>query len=149
MKEVIGFVVSGFLIGVGTSLVGYAYSKWKKLGTVGVALAAAETYTGKDNFFPDPINKFATIKYRYLGKNYEVLVPYDRSKSVHMLQCQVYTTNENGDPIRSIDFQPGVPILVTPIDLGVQSINVNHEDEDVPNHWYTGDIRPLYLQVPI
>lgn len=85
----------------------------------------------------------AGICYERLGKSYTFFVPYNRKYTAPMLPFIVHLLNEQGDIIRDITQQPGIPYLVTALHLGGASIKITNGENGM-THTYAKDIIPSY-----
>ena len=92
-------------------------------------------------FKPLEKTKSAVILYKHGGKEHKVCVPYDRTKTRHMLRKQVFLVLQN-DKNLIITHKPGVPYLLSAKDMGGSKIIVTkdgktvreYEEDEVPNY---------------
>jgi len=90
------------------------------------------------------IGDCALIRYKYLGSEYEILVPYSRDNVIPMMDLDVEIIYE--DSSRKINFQPGVPILVDNLKLKAKSIRVYNTDIDELKD-YVGEVPYICYEV--
>jgi len=82
------------------------------------------------------------IYYDFLGKEYMLTIPYNRSSSVDMIQYQVDAMYQDGNTL-TITQQSGIPYLVNSKDLGCEKIKAINHETDV-YHEYKNDESPQY-----
>lgn len=87
-------------------------------------------------------NKTIHIYYDYLGKEYLVILPYNKSKLVEMCKYNFIAVYDNNNQVE-ITQQPGVPYLVSSEEIECKEIIVRNNDADV-KYVYKKDKVPRY-----
>ena len=108
------------------------------------------------SFVPFHRQKSAMVMFKDGGKTYNVCIPYDRSKFTSMNRKKVYlikkeiqpeTQSEIGsekDIETDITHKPGIPYLLSAIDLGGDYIIVKKDNQVIKK--YEGDTIPEFLE---
>lgn len=84
----------------------------------------------------------ATLQYHRMSSEYNLLIPYDRSKVAVMTQFRVELLRDNQDPVE-ITQQPGIPYLVSAEQLGGSGIKICNLETGL-YHIYDIKTIPLY-----
>ena len=92
----------------------------------------------EDLFRPAEKGLSALIKVNHAGKNHNVYVPYDRSKSSSMLRKKVFLI-KNGEKIELFQ-KPGIPYLVSAQDLGGEEIVVENLSGEIVSRYNENEI---------
>ena len=95
-------------------------------------------------FKPMEKSKSAIILYNHGGKNHNICVPYDRSKSRKMLRKEVFLVRLDDHENRvEITHKPGVPYLLSAKEMGGIKIVVTKDGETIRE--YGEDEIPNFL----
>lgn len=86
-------------------------------------------YNTQDTLILNSVNKTATIKYFYLGRQYSLLVPYYEDKKLDMLKYEINVDYEGTK--QYIDQPIGIPLLVSAEDLAASHLEVTDRDDNV------------------
>lgn len=82
------------------------------------------------------------MSYTHLGRDYKLFLPYNRRATIPMAQYKASLNKRDGLNI-DITQQPGIPYLVTPEDLGGDSITILNRDNGV-QYTFGSSQTPLY-----
>lgn len=127
-------IVTGIVLGVG-AVAGYKlYGLYYKYNSILQSMKVTK---------PNSIElheNYAIIPYSYNGGDYNVRIPYIRSKVCHMDAFIVWAETKEGSV--NITQQPGIPYLLTAEQLDCETITVHNVDTD---QYYQYSDQPLYL----
>lgn len=84
----------------------------------------------------------ASVVYERLGKQYILLVPYNRSRVVSMSQFKVELIRDGKQAV-DITQQPGIPYMVSAKELGGNKIVITNEETRI-KHEYDQCKPPMY-----
>ena len=80
--------------------------------------------------------KSILIKYSYRNHDYFIALPFNQKLIPRMNRQQIVLVDNNDNKFELIT-QPGIPLLVSPNDLGMKEIRIVEDDEIIEK--YTGD----------
>ena len=101
-----------------------------------------EMAQSKDHFVVNASDLNANIIYERLGKEYTIVVPYNRCQVANMSQLRatlVYADKTSID----ITQQPGIPYIYSAADLGGEYITIVNAETGL-THNYTKTTRPIF-----
>lgn len=87
-------------------------------------------------------NSSIIYEYAYMGQNYNISLPYDKSKFLEMLELQATLIKEDGTEI-DITQYPGIPYFLSAGTMGGKSIVVTNYETD-HQHEYAENEIPMY-----
>lgn len=87
------------------------------------------------------IGNCALIRYTYMGTQYELLVPYSREKVIPMMDIDLTLVSDESS--QQVNFQPGIPILVSAQQLNIKCIRATNTDTNISEEFV--DEVPHYL----
>ena len=81
-------------------------------------------------------NKSIIIKYVYQNKDFVVILPFRKELKTKAVNKKIFLVDNNDNEIQLIT-QPGIPLFISPDDLGVKEIKIIDDDDILEK--YTGN----------